>query len=51
MEDEMLSLEHNCTWDLVYLPEGKHVIRCKWVYIVKVNPDGSLALFVVKWYA
>ncbi|XP_057434172.1 uncharacterized protein LOC130726869 isoform X2 [Lotus japonicus] len=43
MEEEMLALEHNATWDLVPLPAGKQAVGCKWVYTTKVNPDGSLA--------
>jgi hypothetical protein len=29
MQDEMQSLEKNCTWDVVFLPKGKKPIRCK----------------------
>ncbi|KAE8655753.1 Retrovirus-related Pol polyprotein from transposon TNT 1-94 [Hibiscus syriacus] len=32
MVEEMESLNHNCTWELVPLPEGKKSIGCKWVY-------------------
>ncbi|KAE8735061.1 hypothetical protein F3Y22_tig00000477pilonHSYRG00233 [Hibiscus syriacus] len=32
MVEEMKSLNHNCTWELVRLPEGKKSIGCKWVY-------------------
>ncbi|KAE8673710.1 hypothetical protein F3Y22_tig00111774pilonHSYRG00047 [Hibiscus syriacus] len=30
--EEMKSLNHNRTWELVPLPEGKKSIGCKWVY-------------------
>ncbi|KAJ9543931.1 hypothetical protein OSB04_023638 [Centaurea solstitialis] len=43
MLDELKALEHNVTWDLVELPIGKRAIGCKWVFTVKVNPDGSVA--------
>lgn len=43
MKEEMDALEQNNTWDLVTLPKGKHAIGCKWVFTVKVNPDGSIA--------
>jgi len=43
MKDEMAALEHNETWDLVSIPPGKKVVGCKWVYTVKLNPDGTLA--------
>ncbi|KAE8680841.1 pentatricopeptide repeat-containing protein [Hibiscus syriacus] len=32
MIEEMESLNHNRTWELVPLPEGKKQIGCKWVY-------------------
>jgi hypothetical protein len=32
MQDEMQSLEKNCTWDAVPLPKGKNPVRCKWIY-------------------
>ncbi|KAE8667470.1 hypothetical protein F3Y22_tig00112408pilonHSYRG00060 [Hibiscus syriacus] len=32
MVEEMESLNHNRTWELVPLPEGKKPIGCKWVY-------------------
>ena len=25
-----------------FLPPGKNVIGCKWVYTIKYNPDGSI---------
>ncbi|KAG8496957.1 hypothetical protein CXB51_008164 [Gossypium anomalum] len=32
MQEEIESLHKNRTWDLVKLPKGKKVIRCKWVF-------------------
>ncbi|KAJ9556562.1 LOW QUALITY PROTEIN: hypothetical protein OSB04_011176 [Centaurea solstitialis] len=43
MIEEMNALEHNNTWTLVELPANKKTIGCKWVFTVKVNPDGSVA--------
>lgn len=43
MIDEINALDHNNTWELVELPVGKKAIGCKWVFTVKVNPDGSVA--------
>ena len=35
MDDEYHSLMANDTWDLVPLPKGRKLVRCKWVYITK----------------
>jgi len=43
MEEEMRALDDNGIWELVDLPVRKQTIGCKWVYVVKVNPDGSVA--------
>ena len=43
MIEEMDALNGNGTWNLVQLPTGKKVIGCRWVFAVKVNPDGSVA--------
>ncbi|KAJ9707614.1 hypothetical protein PVL29_002586 [Vitis rotundifolia] len=42
MVDEMAALHSNGTWDLVSLPPGKSTIGCRWVYTVKVGPDGQV---------
>ncbi|RVW97008.1 Retrovirus-related Pol polyprotein from transposon RE1 [Vitis vinifera] len=42
MVDEMAALHSNGTWDLVSLPPGKSTVGCRWVYIVKVGPDGQV---------
>ena len=55
MVEEMITLDDNCTWDLVSLPARKKYISCKWVVTIKVNPDGFVAQLkvhlVVKGYA
>ncbi|RVW72915.1 Retrovirus-related Pol polyprotein from transposon RE2 [Vitis vinifera] len=38
-----LLLHSNGTWDLVVLPSGKSTVGCRWVYAVKVGPDGQIA--------
>ena len=43
MIEEMDALIDNGTWDLVHLPARKKAIGCRWVFTVKVNPDGSIA--------
>ena len=51
----MQALDDNGKWDLVPLPIGKKAIGCRWVFIVKFNPDGSIvrlkACLVAKGYA
>jgi hypothetical protein len=43
MDEEMVVLDVNATWELVALPKDKKAIRCKWVYKVKHNVDGSVS--------
>ena len=43
MVEEMQALSDNDTWDLVPLPTRKKVIGCRWVFVVKFNPDGYVA--------
>ena len=43
MVEEMQALDDNDTWNLVQLHAGKKAIGCRWVFAVKVNPDGSVA--------
>jgi len=42
MKEEMDNIEKNKTWQLVDKPRDKNVIGVKWVYRVKMNPDGSI---------
>jgi len=54
MKEEMDNIEKNKTWQLVDKPRDKNVIGVKWVYRVKMNPNGSInkykARLVVKGY-
>ena len=36
------SLQHNKTWHLVLSPSLGKVIGCKWVYKLKLQPDGQI---------
>ena len=42
MDKEIQALEQTHTWVLTPLPPGKRPIGCKWVYRVKLNPDGTI---------
>lgn len=42
MEDELVALERNGTWEITNLPLGKKTIGCRWVYKVKLKADGSV---------
>ena len=51
MEEEMNALEKNETWELVPLPLGKKTIRCRWIFTVKNNSDGSVNRYKVRMVA
>ena len=54
MDDEMRSLEKNDTWVLTELPAGKRALLNKWVFRIKIEPDGKRrfkARLVVKGYS
>ena len=42
MNEEYRSLLANNTWDLVPLPKGRKLVRCRWVYKTKFGPDGKV---------
>lgn len=45
MDEELLVLQENFTWDIVSCPTNIKPIACKWVYSVKLNSDVSLNFF------
>ena len=40
MDEEMISLQKNTTWELVSLPLGRKLVQCKWVFWTKGGVDG-----------
>ncbi|KAL0313239.1 UNVERIFIED_CONTAM: Retrovirus-related Pol polyprotein from transposon RE1 [Sesamum radiatum] len=42
MQEELDALEKNNTWKVLDLPSGKKPIGSKWLYKVKLRPDGSM---------
>jgi hypothetical protein len=55
MDEEMVALDANATWELVALLKDKKAIGCKWVYKVKHNANGFVSRYkarlVAKGYA
>jgi hypothetical protein len=45
MDEEMVALDVNVTWELVSLPKDKKAIGCKWVYKIKHNADGFVSRY------
>lgn len=42
MKEDFSMIEKNKTWLLVPKPKGKQPIGVKWVFRIKLNPDGSV---------
>lgn len=42
MNEEMNALQKNSTWELVNKPHGYRIVGCRWIFTVKMNPDGSI---------
>jgi hypothetical protein len=45
MQEEYNSLLENQTWDLVLLPSGRKLVRCRWVYRTKSATDGQVSKY------
>jgi Reverse transcriptase (RNA-dependent DNA polymerase) len=42
MNEELMALVKNHTWELVELPNGKKSVGCRWIYKNKFNGDRSI---------
>lgn len=42
MEEELLALKENDTWDIVSCPSNVHPSGCKWVYSIKLHSNRTL---------
>lgn len=42
MTEEIVALETNQTWEVVSPSSSVSIIRSKWVFSVKLRPDGTL---------
>ncbi|KAL0349418.1 UNVERIFIED_CONTAM: Retrovirus-related Pol polyprotein from transposon RE2 [Sesamum angustifolium] len=45
MNEELIALDKNETWELVPLQPGKRAIGSKWVFKLKLNQDGSVQCY------
>ncbi|KAL0337709.1 UNVERIFIED_CONTAM: Retrovirus-related Pol polyprotein from transposon RE2 [Sesamum calycinum] len=45
MQEELQALDKNGTWELTSLPPTKRAIGSKWVFKLKLHPDGSIARY------
>ena len=45
VREELRALYENQTWDLVFLPQNKHIVDCRWVFAVKYKSDGTIERF------
>jgi len=48
MEEEFIDLQKNNTWELVPFFDDMNLIRCKWVFRIKYNSDGSVLKYKVR---
>ena len=42
INEKIEALQKNSTWELVPLPEGKKTVGYRWIFTMKLNPDGSI---------
>nr|GEZ97054.1 putative ribonuclease H-like domain-containing protein [Tanacetum cinerariifolium] len=42
IDDDMKALKKNKIWDQCSLPQGKNPVGCRWIFIVKYKPDGTV---------
>ena len=49
MQDEYKSLMNNNTWCLIQAPSDTHILRGRWVYIVKRGPAEEVTRYKARW--
>jgi hypothetical protein len=42
MDEEYSGLMDNNTWDIVPLPKGRNLVRCRWIYQKKIFVYGEI---------
>ncbi|GJV22791.1 putative reverse transcriptase domain-containing protein [Tanacetum coccineum] len=45
IEDELNLMSTNNVWELAELPKGAKPVRCKWVFMTKLGPNGNIELY------
>ena len=45
MDEEYNALMENQTWDLVPLPKGRKLFRCKWIFRTKMAANGEIGKY------
>lgn len=45
MHDEYEALLLNDTWSLVPLPADRKLVGCKWVFRLKLKPNGDIDMY------
>ena len=51
MEEEMISLKRNDTWDLVPFPKGQKLVGCKWVFKRRIGSYGRIGKYKMRFVA
>jgi hypothetical protein len=45
MDEEYNALMENQTWDLVPLPKGRKLVRCRWIFRTKMATNGEISKY------
>ncbi|XP_075076128.1 uncharacterized protein LOC142162910 [Nicotiana tabacum] len=48
IKKESKALDDNHTWEVVLLPQGKYVVRSKWVYKIMYHANGKVERFMAR---
>jgi Reverse transcriptase (RNA-dependent DNA polymerase) len=51
IKDHLKSLEANHKWDVVDRPEGANIVRSKWVFKIKLLPNGQVDKYNARLFA
>jgi hypothetical protein len=49
MKTDVLNLENQDTWTLVEPPKDRKILKGKWVYKTKLNSEGKIERYKVRW--